>query len=458
MQHVFLSYKHETPEHAAAVRHLAQRLREARIPVELDQFFLEQNPGGPDEGWPKWCEDRAVQSCCVLIVASQGWFDAYENKGSPSESLGAAEEAAIFRQDIYERKGVNVRIRLALLHELDDATIPIRLRGFHRFRPLAEAAEFEQLVSWIRQRIEAKGPSAPLPAVSGQGSGAALRAALAPDSLADLCDRSDQEGRLGTLLSRIKRQDLCRPLLLVVHGESREVPISLVERLARHYLPWRLKTLGFTGESREAWQPTKLISKNADDFASEIREKITRALQYEAPCGSDEELRQCFVNTRARVIFPIFDFSSSEAFGGEKSYVEMLAEYWSAFPELPSGLAVVVFICIKYVEPESSGFVARLFSRRNKLEELRQAIERFQRDTPHPVPVRVIHDVLPELKPVTVEDVDRWFQSPEVSRHLPRSRRLHYDGIKSTIFKNRAQMPMDDVITELNKYLSAGNH
>jgi hypothetical protein len=59
LQQIFISYRQETPEHQRAVRRLGEVLRRANIPVALDQFFLEENPGGPDEGWAKWCEDRA---------------------------------------------------------------------------------------------------------------------------------------------------------------------------------------------------------------------------------------------------------------------------------------------------------------------------------------------------------------------------------------------------------------
>ncbi len=44
---VFLSYRHESPEHARAVKRLGELLRQAKLPVVLDQFFLDQNPGGP---------------------------------------------------------------------------------------------------------------------------------------------------------------------------------------------------------------------------------------------------------------------------------------------------------------------------------------------------------------------------------------------------------------------------
>jgi hypothetical protein len=64
------------------VRRLGELLRQADITVALDQFYLDEFPGEPDLGWPMWCEDNANKSACVLIIASEGWFAEYDNKGS----------------------------------------------------------------------------------------------------------------------------------------------------------------------------------------------------------------------------------------------------------------------------------------------------------------------------------------------------------------------------------------
>jgi hypothetical protein len=54
-QQLFISYCHESPEHARAVRRLGGLLRQANIPVALDQFYLDEFPGGPTraglDGW-----------------------------------------------------------------------------------------------------------------------------------------------------------------------------------------------------------------------------------------------------------------------------------------------------------------------------------------------------------------------------------------------------------------------
>src|SRR6266481_3629421 len=127
---VFISYRHETPEHSRAVRRLGELLRNAGMTVVLDQFYQEDHPGGPDEGWPKWCEDCANESTCVLVIASEGWFAAYDNTEAREQGLGAATEASLFRQYLYDEKGQNERIRLTFLHPVAHDKVPPRLRAW----------------------------------------------------------------------------------------------------------------------------------------------------------------------------------------------------------------------------------------------------------------------------------------------------------------------------------------
>jgi hypothetical protein len=146
-QHVFISYRHESPEHARAVRRLGELLRQAAIPVALDQFLLDEHPGGPDLGWPRWCEDCANQSACVLIIGSEGWFSAYEQTAPPGLGLGAATEAVLFRQALWDEQGNNTRIRLAFLHSV--AEVPPRLGAWQQFRPFENDDQLNQLIRWV---------------------------------------------------------------------------------------------------------------------------------------------------------------------------------------------------------------------------------------------------------------------------------------------------------------------
>jgi len=146
---VFISYRQESVEHAEAVRRLGAELRQANIPVQLDQFFLESNPGGPDQTWPKWCEESATESRCVLIIASEGWFAAYEKAEEPASGLGAAYEADLFRQEFWDNKGDNARVRVVYLHQVPAAKVRRRLRGWHEFRVFEDSEQINQLIRWI---------------------------------------------------------------------------------------------------------------------------------------------------------------------------------------------------------------------------------------------------------------------------------------------------------------------
>jgi hypothetical protein len=158
MNHVFISYRHSEPEHAAAVRALGDMLRGENIPVELDQFCRDAHPGGPDEGWPKWSQDRASGSACVLIVASRGWFAAYSGAGGEPGGYGAASEAAVFRQYLYNTKNENERIRIVFLDD-DGCTVPDSLGPWHQFR-LSSTDDRAQMLAWIQQRLQLDRPAA----------------------------------------------------------------------------------------------------------------------------------------------------------------------------------------------------------------------------------------------------------------------------------------------------------
>jgi hypothetical protein len=158
---VFISYRQESPEHTREVRRLGELLRRAGLPVALDQFLVEEKPGGPDEGWPKWCEDCANESDCVLVIGSVGWFAAYDGTAPAGIGCGAASEAALFRQYLYDASSNNPRIRLAFLHELDLDRVPERLRAWHQFRPFATDGELNQLVRWAAQCLGLQGIELP---------------------------------------------------------------------------------------------------------------------------------------------------------------------------------------------------------------------------------------------------------------------------------------------------------
>ena len=91
--------------------------------------------------------------CLRSIIPSAGWFAAYEKSGTRGTGLGAASEADLFRQDLWDEQGHNARIRLAFLHEMHAATVPPRLKAWQQFHPFASDGELDQLIQWIADRL-----------------------------------------------------------------------------------------------------------------------------------------------------------------------------------------------------------------------------------------------------------------------------------------------------------------
>lgn len=153
MTTVFLSYRHESENHQALVRRLAESLRSDKVPVSFDGFLEESEPGGPAEGWPRWSENLAETSSCVLVVCSLGWFDSYRRKRETSGGKGAALEASVISQLIYDDKGINDRMRLVVLDDFDKSQIPAALRSWRIFQPFRNPDDLVQLSKWVRQRL-----------------------------------------------------------------------------------------------------------------------------------------------------------------------------------------------------------------------------------------------------------------------------------------------------------------
>jgi tetratricopeptide (TPR) repeat protein len=147
MSQVFISYRQTDDEQRGRVRSFGERLRSYDIDVVLDQFFLETNPGGPNEGWDKWSSDRALKTDNVLVVGTDAWFQCFEKTQPPGTGLGAACEADDLRHRIYEACGVIKTIRIVLFDDADSAHIPGKLKRYHRFH--AER-DFENIVRWLK--------------------------------------------------------------------------------------------------------------------------------------------------------------------------------------------------------------------------------------------------------------------------------------------------------------------
>lgn len=98
---VLLSYRHESPAHAALVAELAQRLRQGGVRLAFDQDHALL--GAPAEGWIQWMRLAVERAAAVVVVWSPGYreaMDAGNNMPLPFGS-GVRWEARILTARLY---------------------------------------------------------------------------------------------------------------------------------------------------------------------------------------------------------------------------------------------------------------------------------------------------------------------------------------------------------------------
>ena len=94
----------------------------------------------------------------VLIVASAGWFRCFRKEEKAGFGLGAAAEAGVIQQRLYESGGKNREIRVVFFELGDLKTMPHELGDYHRF----DATEdFADLIAWLN----GSAPSPTLPRI-----------------------------------------------------------------------------------------------------------------------------------------------------------------------------------------------------------------------------------------------------------------------------------------------------
>jgi len=101
---VFISYSHDSPEHARRVLGLADRLRNDGIDAILDQYEV-----SPKEGWMLWMEREIEQANYVLLVCTAPYLRRVMKREAKGVGWECAGESHIVYQYLYEDGNLNWR-------------------------------------------------------------------------------------------------------------------------------------------------------------------------------------------------------------------------------------------------------------------------------------------------------------------------------------------------------------
>jgi hypothetical protein len=125
---VFISYSHDSREHAARVLELAQKLRADCVDCWIDQF-----EEGPSQGFPRWMVQQIARADLVLLVCTDAYrrrFDGVEELG---KGLGANFEGYLILQELHDAAMRNRKFIPVLFPPTTREQIPTALRGAESF-------------------------------------------------------------------------------------------------------------------------------------------------------------------------------------------------------------------------------------------------------------------------------------------------------------------------------------
>jgi SEFIR domain len=126
---VFISYTHESNEHADRVLQLANRLRADGIDADVDQYHH-----SPPEGWPRWMEAKIRSSDFVFVVASATYLARVEGVETPGTGLGVRWEGNLIYQHLYNAGTSNEKFIPVVFSASDIQYIPTPLQSATYYR------------------------------------------------------------------------------------------------------------------------------------------------------------------------------------------------------------------------------------------------------------------------------------------------------------------------------------
>ena len=121
---VFISYSHDSPDHADRVLKLSDNLCAWGIDTILDQY-----ESHPPEGWPRWMDKQIRDADFVLMVCTKLYYRRVMGEEKSQKGLGVRWEGSLIYQHIYNEATTNKRFIPILFGDDNVENIPTPLQG-----------------------------------------------------------------------------------------------------------------------------------------------------------------------------------------------------------------------------------------------------------------------------------------------------------------------------------------
>ncbi|MGG5735923.1 MULTISPECIES: toll/interleukin-1 receptor domain-containing protein [Bacillus cereus group] len=214
---VFISYTHDSEEHADNILSFSNRLRAEGIDTILDQYET-----SPTEGWPRWMDRQVRNADFVIMVCTPTYFKRVMGEDEVGKGLGGIWEGNLIYQHLYNDGGINTKFIPVLFDGGSYGDIPTPLQGATHY--YVEAQEgFDKLYWRLRDVNPVNKPELgklrPLPEKE--------RKSLFVTSFIDI-EKWDKAGWKG--VAYLIDQTFTQPPMLVFLFENKEAAVKIFKQ------------------------------------------------------------------------------------------------------------------------------------------------------------------------------------------------------------------------------------
>lgn len=121
---VFISYSHDSQEHADRVLKLSNRLRADGIDCLIDQYEF-----SPPEGWAPWRERQIREADFILMICTETYYLRAMEQEKPGTGRGVKWESYLIYQHIYDADTKKTKFIPVLFEDGKDDHIPAPVKG-----------------------------------------------------------------------------------------------------------------------------------------------------------------------------------------------------------------------------------------------------------------------------------------------------------------------------------------
>ena len=273
-----------------------------------------------------------------------------------------------------------------------------------------------------------------------------------PFLLPYLCDRSDQELGVDTLLKEAQNK-LGRPVVCLIHGDEAEAHDKFMERLQKVTLPKLLPPQ----PERVAVQDYLLAwPENVHDDTA-MHNRCLRSLS-DTVLGNFAGTRESLNSRLAQALGPVLIHAHTitetwDLQGAE--VLPMFLRFWEQWPELAIGQQLFALLFIKYQQTRNFSFF-----KRRKYSQLNEQMKERLKDYDFSTFPRVSAAVLPELKGATQLEAETWAQG-EASRFCDKGTLVEAIGdfyaeweAREKTGQRPVRIPTDQLVPKLKEIMS----